>query len=108
MAPLRYGAGVKGKINQSMSYGLPVVTTSIGAEGMGLVDGENVIIADTADLFAEKCIDTYHDEKLWAGLSDKSVINVQERFSTAIWKQKISRVLEDLFADNITYKMKQD
>ena len=46
VAPLRYGAGVKGKINQSMSYGVPVVTTSIGAEGLEAVDGEDILIAD--------------------------------------------------------------
>lgn len=44
IAPLPHGAGVKGKIGQSFSYGLPVVTTSIGAEGMHLTDGLNVLI----------------------------------------------------------------
>ena len=38
VCPLRYGAGMKGKLGQSMSHGLPAVTTTIGAEGMGLVD----------------------------------------------------------------------
>ena len=39
VAPLRYGAGMKGKIGQSLEYGLPIVSTSIGVEGMNLVDG---------------------------------------------------------------------
>ena len=47
VAPLRYGSGMKGKIGQSMSYGLPVVTTSIGAEGIMLQDDETALIADS-------------------------------------------------------------
>jgi O-antigen biosynthesis protein len=53
VAPLRYGAGVKGKINQSLAHGLPVVATRVAAEGMHLVDGESVLIADDAPAFAE-------------------------------------------------------
>src|SRR3546814_18540099 len=44
VAPLRYGAGMKGKIGHSLEYGLPVVTTTVGAEGMGLVHENNVLI----------------------------------------------------------------
>ena len=46
VAPLRFGAGVKGKVNQSMSLGVPTVVTSIAAEGMYLTHGENAMIAD--------------------------------------------------------------
>ena len=46
VAPLRFGAGMKGKIGQALSYALPVVTTPVGAEGLGLRDGENAVIAD--------------------------------------------------------------
>ena len=45
IAPLRYGAGMKGKIGQSMSFGLPVITTSIGAEGW-IKNGKHVLISD--------------------------------------------------------------
>ncbi|MBW1947335.1 MAG: glycosyltransferase, partial [Deltaproteobacteria bacterium] len=51
VAPLRYGSGVKGKINMSMSYGVPVVATSCASEGAGLRDGKDVLIADTRDGF---------------------------------------------------------
>ncbi|HEX6738489.1 MAG TPA: glycosyltransferase, partial [Vicinamibacteria bacterium] len=46
VCPLRFGAGMKGKVGQALAAGLPVVTTSIGAEGIGLVDGEHALIAD--------------------------------------------------------------
>ena len=42
--PLRFGSGMKGKIGEAMAYGLPSVTTSIGAEGMGLVDGVDALL----------------------------------------------------------------
>jgi glycosyltransferase involved in cell wall biosynthesis len=48
VAPLRYGAGLKGKIVHAMSYGVPVVTTDIGAEGLGLEDGLTALIAASA------------------------------------------------------------
>jgi O-antigen biosynthesis protein len=69
VAPLRYGAGMKGKIGMAMAMGLPVVTTSIGAEGMGLVDGTHVVVADDAHAFAEAVLRLYHDDALWASLS---------------------------------------
>ena len=46
ISPLRYGAGVKGKVNQAMSRGLPVVATAMSVEGMHLVPGEEVLVAD--------------------------------------------------------------
>lgn len=94
VAPLRYGAGVKGKINQSMSYGLPVITTSIGAEGMALVDRENAMIADDPAEFAEKTVKAYNDEKLWNRLSKNSIKNVQEHYSYEVIKERLKNVID--------------
>ena len=96
VSPLRYGAGVKGKINQSMSYGLPVVTTQIGAEGMYLLDRENALIADDENTFASKCIELYENVDLWNELSRNSLINVQRYFSYSHWKQKIESILKSI------------
>jgi len=52
IAPLRVGSGIKGKILEYMSCARAVVTTPIGAEGMGLTSGENIVIADGAEDFA--------------------------------------------------------
>ncbi|MBI3331468.1 glycosyltransferase [Candidatus Peregrinibacteria bacterium] len=82
VAPLRFGAGVKGKINMSMSAGLPVVATAIAAEGMHLVSGENVLLADTEERLAQAVVRLYSDEHLWNVLSQGSLQNVQEHFST--------------------------
>lgn len=69
VAPLRFGAGMKGKIGQSFEHGLPVVTTAIGAEGMGLTDRKNYLHAETANDFAEAIMELYSHPVLWAKLS---------------------------------------
>lgn len=73
VAPLRFGAGVKGKIGQAFEYYLPVVTTDIGAEGMQLVNEKNVLIANEEKSFAEAILRLYNDEGLWNTLRDHSI-----------------------------------
>ncbi len=82
VAPLRFGAGVKGKVNQAMSHGLPVVLTSLAAEGMHLHDGMDALIEDDADRMADAIDRAYHDESLWTRLSDGGIDNVRRHFST--------------------------
>lgn len=72
IAPLRYGAGVKGKIGQAFEYFLPVVTTSIGAEGMQLVNKKNALIEDTKEGFASAIIELYTNKNLWLELQNNS------------------------------------
>jgi GT2 family glycosyltransferase len=81
VAPLRYGAGVKGKVNQAMAWGLPVVATACAAEGMYLADGEDVLVADTTEAFAAAIVRAYNDEALWTKLSDGGLANVEQHFS---------------------------
>jgi O-antigen biosynthesis protein len=93
VAPLRYGAGVKGKVNMSLSYGLPVVATSVAVEGMYLTNGMNVLIADEPRSFAQALTRLYGDEVLWERLSCNGLSNVSEHFSVAAAKQALERVL---------------
>jgi O-antigen biosynthesis protein len=53
IAPLRYGAGMKGKVVEAMAYGLPVVTTPVGVQGINAISGEHLLIADDAAEFAQ-------------------------------------------------------
>ena len=73
VAPLRFGAGVKGKINQSMGYGVPVVATSVAVEGMGLANREDILIADDPQTFAGAVIDLYESEDLWTRVSESGI-----------------------------------
>lgn len=72
VAPLRYGAGVKGKIGQAYEYFLPVITTNIGAESMNLTHNETALIANNPQDFANAILELYNNEKLWKNLSESS------------------------------------
>ncbi|MCX7610901.1 MAG: glycosyltransferase, partial [Ignavibacterium sp.] len=81
IAPLRFGAGMKGKVGEALSWGLPVITTSIGAEGMNLTHNENVLIADDPISFANEIIRLYNDKNLWNKLSKNSKEIVEKNWS---------------------------
>ena len=93
VSPLRYGAGIKGKIITSMSYGVPVVTTAVGAEGIGLTHGENAIIVDDPKKFAEAVVDLYSNKFLWNKLSENSISFIQNNFSTKSAQNNILKIL---------------
>lgn len=93
VCPLRYGAGVKGKIGHSLSFGLPVVTTSIGAEGMGLVHGENALIADSESEFAENVVRLYEDILLWEKLSLNGTDYIRQNCAPEIMKDTLKQIV---------------
>jgi len=81
LAPLRFGAGVKGKINLSMAHGQPVVATGCAIEGMHLRHGYDVLAADDAAAFAAAVVRLYGDAALWQDLADRGRNNVRTHFS---------------------------
>ena len=93
VAPLRYGAGVKGKVNMAMSCGLPVVATAIAVEGMHVRDGEDVLVAADAAAFAALVVRLYRDEALWNTLSANGLVNVERHFSFAAARAAAARLL---------------
>ncbi len=95
VAPLRFGAGMKGKIGQSLSLGLPTITTKIGAEGMGLIDHQDVLIADTAEEFARAVIELYDHRELWQKLADNSLETIK-RYQPATVQTNLQALLSNL------------
>ena len=93
VVPLRYGAGMKGKVGEALAHGLPVVSTSIGAEGMGMVHGENILIADNPGEFARQIEDLYLNPTLWEKLSSQGQRKVREYWSP----EKVYEILSDTF-----------
>ncbi|MGS1080292.1 glycosyltransferase [Pseudoxanthomonas beigongshangi] len=81
IAPLRFGAGVKGKINQYMSHGLPTVATFCAAEAMHLIDGSDVLLADDEEGFAIAIERLHAEQELWERLSRNGLASVQRHFS---------------------------
>ena len=94
VAPLRYGAGMKGKIGHAMGLGVPVVTTTVGAEGMGLVDGQHALIADTAQAFADAVVRLYTDRELWERLATASVERVRAEWTPTAMASRLNALLE--------------
>jgi glycosyltransferase involved in cell wall biosynthesis len=96
VAPLRFGAGMKGKVGESLAHGLPVVTTEIGGEGMGLRHGYDVLVADDGREFAEHVIQLHEDEQLWARLARNGRTTVAERYSPQAVHGQLVDVLDEL------------
>lgn len=93
LAPLRYGAGVKGKINTPMSHGVPVVATSMAVEGMFLQDGRDVLVGDNAETFADAVVRAYSDATLWQTLADGGRDNVRQHFSFDAARESLEATL---------------
>ena len=96
VAPLRYGAGLKGKIVTSLSYGLPCVASSVAVEGSGLNPGDDILLADKFDEFAEAVIRLYQDEALWKSLSDRGLDYMERHFSFAAGRKRLECLLLEL------------
>ena len=96
VAPLRFGAGIKGKILEAMNYGLPVVTTSVGAEGIGLKDGESVLICDDTPCFAEAVVKLSRDSQLWEGIRNNGHLYTVRNFSQAAFRKKMAEIMGEL------------
>jgi GT2 family glycosyltransferase len=94
LAPLRIGAGVKGKVNTAMSHGLPVVASSVAAEGMGLQHGVNALLADEPSKFANEVIKLNDDQALWERLSAASAEHVRTHFSLAVAQAALESALD--------------
>ncbi|MEE4174071.1 MAG: glycosyltransferase [Xanthomonadales bacterium] len=98
VAPLRYGAGVKGKVNQAMAHGQPVVATPAAVEGIHATDGEDVLVAGEAGDFADAVVRLYQDEALWERLSEGGRGNVERHFSIAAAERDIGKLFAALDA----------
>jgi GT2 family glycosyltransferase len=95
IAPLRFGAGVKGKINQSMAWGVPVVATSVAVEGMELTFGEDVLVADEPEEFARSLVALYESPELWNRLSQNGIEKTRSLYSTEIARERLERLFNN-------------
>jgi glycosyltransferase involved in cell wall biosynthesis len=99
LAPIRFGAGLKGKLLEAMQCGTPSMTTTIGSEAMYANLPWNGFITDDIETFAKKAVALYHDENLWKQSQKNGVAIVNEcyqlsKYSTAL-VAKINSLLND-------------
>ncbi len=95
IAPLRYGAGVKGKIVEAMYYGVPTVTTSIGAEGIDNA-AQALFIADEVQTLADQIIHAYTDSIAWNKVLDEATRTVKQYFSKDTARKLLERDMPPL------------
>lgn len=81
IAPLRFGAGMKGKVGQAMALGVPVVGTTTAFEGMGMTPRKHMLVADDPAEFAQALLELYNNQSLWHLISESSRDLIQERYS---------------------------
>lgn len=99
IAPLRYGAGIKGKVAMSLSHGVPCVASSVAVEGMGLVDERDVLVADSAHGFVQSLLRIYHNKILWQDLSSKGYQFCESRYSRTAVAKQLNALIDELQAD---------
>jgi len=95
VAPIRYGAGLKGKIRTSLSYGLPVVASSVAIEGMGLKHKSEILVADNEIEFANCIIELYNNKVLWTQMKTNGKSFVEKHYSMERCRHKFINIFDD-------------
>ncbi len=104
VAPLRFGAGIKGKLIEALSHGVPSVATSIAAEGIGMTPGRHVAIADDAAAFAAGVLRLYTDNEAWQSMRDEGLGFITANFS---WERARTLCQDALDVADATWRARQ-
>lgn len=100
LAPIPFGAGIKGKLLESMEFGLPNVTSTVGAEAMQGNHDWNGFITDKETEFVEKAVLLYQDENIWRKSQENGYKIIENRFKKELFEphfiQKIQEISENL------------
>ena len=99
LAPLRYGAGIKGKIGHAMSIGLPSVATNLAVEGMSIGGGDGVLVADSPEEIAATILRLHGDGDLWQRLSLAAVAKADALWGVEASQSRLRSLLAELSLD---------
>lgn len=99
LAPLRYGAGLKGKLFDALRFGTPSVTTSVGAEGISDEISWNGFVCDLPGKFTEAAIDLYSDEDVWVEAQSRGKQILPARFSEEVFLPELDKRIQALQKD---------
>jgi glycosyltransferase involved in cell wall biosynthesis len=94
--PIRFGAGIKNKLLDTIGAGLPFVTTASGAEGMQLGELAPLLVADEPETFAERVVELYTDEARWTCVQSHLVALAHERFSRRASRRALVEAMSHL------------
>lgn len=104
LAPIQFGAGVKGKFIDAMQVGTPSVTTFVGAEAMkGNLDW-NGSVEDNLELFIDEAVKLYQDKNAWQIAQQNGVQIINQRYSAKYFADPFVKEVERLASDLITHR----
>lgn len=95
LAPLRFGAGIKGKLTDAMQCGTPSITTSIGAEGMHADLPWNGFVSDDWDEFADKAVEIYSNKTSWQEAQQNGVQIINQLYTKKDLETQFLKVIEE-------------
>ncbi|MBT8439289.1 MAG: glycosyltransferase [Gammaproteobacteria bacterium] len=96
LAPLRFGAGLKGKLIEAMQWGIPSVTTSTGAEGIASADGWPGIVVDNDSAFISAAVDIYESETRWKQAQQTGLSLLHQHFERTQHSRKLSERITEV------------
>ena len=99
LAPLRFGAGIKGKLLEAMQCGTPPVTTSIGAESMQADLDWNGFVEDNPKQFADKAVQLYQNKQIWLKAQENGVAIIKQRYLRESFETDFAKQIDFLFAN---------
>lgn len=105
LAPIRFGAGIKGKLLEAMEYGTPSITTAIGAESMHGNLPWNGFICDDAELFIKCAIDVYTNEVLWTNAQNNGYEIINNRYLKTLFESDFQLKITDLEQNFDQYRL---
>jgi len=109
VAPLRYGAGMKGKLCSALGSGLPTIASNIASEGLKLTSGENILLADNPEEFASMITKYYNDKESWIKMSSNGISHIEKLNGMNSGYGKLKEILSKLkiqISDNPKYPLK--
>ena len=99
LAPIRFGAGIKGKLLEAMQCGTPSITSTIGAEAMNDNMNWNGFVEDNPDSFAEAAIRLYTDKTLWKKCQEKGFEIVEQRYNKSLFETNFINTIDSLLTN---------
>ena len=99
VVPLRYGSGTRLKILESFAHRVPVVSTTVGAEGLLVEDGVHLLLADDPESFAAACQRLLTEPDLRKQLVEAAEERYQERYECSVARQRIQALVREVVGD---------
>ena len=101
VAPLTFGAGIKGKVSTALGAGIPVIATTIAAEGMSIIDEYHALVRDEEASFADAILELYENQEKWHYLSQNGKTLVEKKFGERANFLAFMNILEESRSLNV-------